>query len=150
MLFLLLNIDNQLYAIASQQVVEVLSLVILKTLPHTPKYVAGVFNYRGSVVPVLDLCQLMHDRPCCEHFSTRIVLINHCGCDRNETSKSEMPHLVGLIAERVVETLQTSETEMVDPNIEVDAAPYLGKIILNAQRMIQCIRPEYLTVTGNQ
>ncbi|WP_017740393.1 chemotaxis protein CheW [Scytonema hofmannii] len=62
MLFLLLTIDNQLYAIASQQVVEVLPLVILKTLPHTPKYVAGVFNYRGRIVSVLDLCQLMRDR----------------------------------------------------------------------------------------
>ncbi|GAA6621205.1 chemotaxis protein CheW [Scytonema sp. NUACC26] len=119
MLFLLLNIDNQLYAIASQQVVEVLPLVILKTLPHTPKYVAGVFNYRGRIVPVLDLCQLMHDRPCCENFSTRIVLIKHCLSDRNETSKSEMPHLVGLMVERVVETLHISETEMVDLNIEV-------------------------------
>jgi chemotaxis-related protein WspB len=150
MLFLLLNIDNQLYAIASQQVVEVLPLVILKTLPHTPKYVAGVFNYRGLIVPVLDLCQLMRDKPCCEHLSTRIVLINHWGTGRNETSKSETPHLMGLMAERVVETLQTSDAEMVDPNIEVDAAPYLGKIILDAQSMIQCIRTEYLSVTSDQ
>lgn len=98
---------------------------------------------------MLDLRQLMHDKPCCEHLSTRIVLINYCLSDRNAISKSQTPHLVGLMAEGVVETLQTSDVEMVDANIEVDAAPYLGKIILDAQGMIQCIRTEHLLSEAN-
>lgn len=144
MLLLLLQINEERYAIATQQVIEVLPLVVLKTLPHTPEYIAGIFNYKGLIVPVIDLCQLIRGKRCSEDFSTRIVLVNYWGSGHTTTSKSETPHLIGLIAERVVETLQISETKIVDANIEIDAASYLGKIILDDQGMIQCIRTDYL------
>ncbi len=144
MLFLLLNIDNRRYALESQQVVEVLPLVVLDTLPHTPEYIAGVFNYRGRIVPVLDLCQLMRGKPCCEHLSTRIILINYNNDEGDNSSESATSHVFGLMAERVVETLHKSDTELIDPNIQIDAAPYLGKMILNDQDTIQCIDLNYL------
>jgi chemotaxis-related protein WspB len=137
MLMLLLYINNQRYALASQQVIEVLPLVTLTTLPHTPEYFAGVFNYRGQVVPVLDLCQLMHGKSCSQNLSSRIILVNYEG---DVTTSS----VVGLMAERVVETLHKSDLKLVDANVQIGAAPYLGKMILDEQGMIQCLQIEYL------
>ncbi|MFM6003825.1 MAG: chemotaxis protein CheW [Sphaerospermopsis kisseleviana] len=77
MLMLLFQVNNQRYAIASQHIVEVIPLVNLTKLPHTPEYFAGVFKYRGRIIPVIDLCQLMSNQSCKEHLSTRIILINH-------------------------------------------------------------------------
>ncbi|WP_066426278.1 chemotaxis protein CheW [Anabaena sp. 4-3] len=154
MLMLLFYINNECYALPSQQVVEVLPLVTLKTLPHAPEYFAGVFNYRGQIVPVLDLCQLMRGKPCCEHLSSRIILVNYSGRDVNSSVLSKTatsaPSVIGLIAERVVETLHKSSLEFVDPNVEIDAAPYLGKIILGEQGMIQCLRIENLLSEAEQ
>lgn len=137
MLMLLFKVGNERYAIATQEVVEVIPLVLLKTLPHKPEHIAGVFNYRGRVIPVIDLCQLMRGKPCSENLSTRIILVNYYG--RNHTQ-----NILGLMAEQVVETLHKSESEFVDSNIQIDTAPYLGKMILDDKGMIQCIRIEYL------
>ncbi len=144
MLFLLLTVDGKRYALESQKVVEVLPLVFLETLPHSPEYIAGIFNYRGQIVPVLDLCQLIRDKPCCEHFSTRIILVKH-GSDGGENSSELLKDSVfGLMAERVTETLQKSETEFMDANIQIDAVPYLDKMIVQDKEMIQCIHLDYL------
>ncbi|BAY36909.1 CheW protein [Nostoc sp. NIES-2111] len=137
MLILPLYINNQRYALASQQVIEVLPLVTLTTLPHTPEYFAGVFNYRGRVVPVLDLCQLMHGKHCSQNLSSRIILVNYGG----DVATSSV---VGLMAERVVETLHKSDLKLVDANVQIGAAPYLGKMILDEQGMIQCLQIEHL------
>ncbi|MEH2413408.1 chemotaxis protein CheW [Nostoc sp.] len=147
MLMLLLNIGNERYAIESRQVVEVIPLVLLKTLPHQPEYIAGVFNYRGRIVSVIDLCQLMRGKPSCEYLSTRIVLVNYWGSNNPEL---KAPYILGLMTEQVVETLHKSESEFVNPNIQIDRAPYLGKMIVDEQGMIQCLRVEYLFSEAQQ
>ncbi|MEH2293651.1 chemotaxis protein CheW [Nostoc sp.] len=147
MLMLLLNIGNERYAIESRQVVEVIPLVVLKTLPHQPEYIAGVFNYRGRIVPVIDLCQLMRGKPSSEYLSTRIVLVNYWGSNNPELKAA---YILGLMTEQVVETLHKSESEFVDPNIQIDTAPYLGKMIVDEQGMIQCLRVEYLFSEAQQ
>ncbi|MTJ10483.1 chemotaxis protein CheW [Anabaena sp. UHCC 0204] len=141
MLMLLFQINNERYAIASQQVVEVIPLVSLTTLPHTPEYFAGVFNYRGRIIPVIDLSQLMSGKRCCEHLSTRIILVNHWGRD---TTHENLPQIMGLMAERVIETLQKSDVDLVDVDIQIDKPPYLGKMIVDEHGMIQCLHVEYL------
>ncbi|MEA5577158.1 chemotaxis protein CheW [Anabaena sp. UHCC 0451] len=141
MLMLLFQINNQRYAIASQEIVEVIPLVNLTKLSHTPEYFAGVFNYRGRIIPVIDLCQLMSNQSSQEHLSTRIILINHW--DRDATEKSA-PHIMGLMAQRVIETLQKSDIDLVDVDIQIDKPPYLGKMIVEEQELIQCLNVEYL------
>ncbi|NJO93923.1 MAG: chemotaxis protein CheW [Hydrococcus sp. RM1_1_31] len=143
MLFLLLNINDRRYALESQQVLEVLPLVLLEPLPHTPKYIAGIFNYRGQTVPVIDLCQFMWGRPCSEHLSTRIILINDNNVKKHNASESSPSRIFGLMAERVVDTLHKSEGELLEPDTQVNAASYLGKIILDKTEMIQCIHVGY-------
>lgn len=147
MLMLLLNIGNERYAIESRQVVEVIPLVVLKSLPHQPEHIAGVFNYRGRIVPVIDLCQLMRGKPSSEYLSTRIVLVNYWGSNNIEL---QAPYILGLMTEQVVETLHKSESEFVNPNIQIDTAPYLGKMIVDDLGMIQCLRIEYLLSEAQQ
>ena len=78
-------------------------MVLLRKIQHVPDYVAGVFNYRGSIVPVIDLCHLIQGTPCRLRFSTRIIMVNH-------TTKDGM-HCLGLMAERVTETLSRPDIE---------------------------------------
>ncbi|MEH2199158.1 chemotaxis protein CheW [Nostoc sp.] len=146
MLMLLLSIGNERYAIESRQVVEVIPFVLLKTLPHQPEYIAGVFNYRGRIVPVIDLCRLMRGKPSSEYLSTRIVLVNYWG----NNTELKAPYILGLITEQIVETLHKSEVEFVDSNIQIDTAPYLGNMIVDDQGMIQCLRIEYLLSEAQQ
>ena len=63
MLFLLFQLGSDRYAIDALRVVEVLPCVQVKQIPHAPAGIAGVINYRGAPVPVLDLCLLTLRRP---------------------------------------------------------------------------------------
>jgi len=137
MLFVLFHLGKERYALEAALVVEVVPLLALKRFPQSPRGVAGMFIYRGRPVPALDLCELTVGRPAQEHFSTRIILINH---DRSPGQGQ----LVGLIAERVTETLRCDEKEFVDPGVQLAAAPFLGPVLMDGKGVVQIISPEKL------
>lgn len=134
---LLFYLGDDRYALPARQVVEVVSLVELKKLARSPNYVAGLLNYRGIIIPVIDLCQLIAETSYHHYLSTRIIVVNYLASEST-------PYQLGLIAEQVTETLDIRETEFVDAGIQVDAAPYLGQIIIDKQGMIQYIQVESL------
>lgn len=143
MLMLLFYAGNNLYAIDSSQVVEVIPRVALRKVHHVPEYVAGLFNYRGTIVPVIDLCHLIQGNPSRSYLSTRIVMVNY-------PMKDNTLRYLGLMAERVTETLNKPNTELVEAAIQVNEAPYLGEMIMDDKGMIQCIRLDKLFSDSQQ
>lgn len=132
MLILLFYIGNVMYTIKCEKVREIAPMVTLKEIPHTPDFFAGFFNYRGAIVPVIDLCQLVRGCPCRMRLSTRIILVDYMG-------KDSTPHLLGLMAEGVTETIRKPEEAFVLPGIRSEQAPYLGGIVMEQKKMIQYI-----------
>ena len=136
MLMLLFHAGDNLYALDSSQVVEVIPMVVLRKIHHVSDYVAGVFNYRGTIVPVIDLCHLIQGTACRYRFSTRIIMVNY-------TAKDGGHRRLGLMAERVTETLKRPD---LDPKTasKVNDVPYLGEIFMDQKGMIQRIHWEHL------
>lgn len=132
---LVFSLGENLYAISARQVVEVISLVKLQKLSQSPKYIAGLLNYRGDIIPIIDLCELLTKNQYSHKFSTRIIIVNYM-------SDRQTPYLLGLIAEKVTETLNIQETELNRSRIPVDSPFYLGEIINAQQGMILYIQVE--------
>ena len=105
MLMLLFSCEDALYALDSTQVVEVIPRVILRKVHRVPEYVAGLFNYRGEIVPVLDLSHLIQGKPSISYLSTRIIMVNYLDKDNNK-------RYLGLMAERVTETLNKPDARI--------------------------------------
>ena len=76
MLLLTLKAGVNRYAIDVARVIEVVPNVELRTVPHAPSFLTGLLVYRGKVIPVLDLGQLLGSNPCRDCLSTRIILVN--------------------------------------------------------------------------
>jgi len=107
MLFLLIQIGDEDYALSADCIVEILPLVEMKRTRGTPQEVAGSFNYRGAFVPAVDLDQLELGRPAPMRMGTRIVVVEvGAGGHRRE--------LLGLVATRATETLRC-EAEAFSP-----------------------------------
>lgn len=136
MLLLLFHAGDNLYALDSSQVVEVLPMVVLRKIYHVPDYVAGVFNYHGTIVPVIDLCYLIQRTACRSRFSTRIIMVNY-------TAKDGGHRLLGLMAERVTETLSRPDSHFKNA-LTVNDVPYLGEMFMNEKGMIQLIHWQHL------
>ena len=135
MLFILFRLGKERYALDVGHVIEVIPRLPLRPQPGTPDFVAGLFNFRGTVVPVLDLGTLTLGTPCPEQLSTRIILVNY-------TVKSGAKRVLGLIAEAVTDAVKKEPHEFVV--VAAGQAPHLGKIALEEGSMVQCILPEYL------
>ena len=136
MLMLLFHAGDNLYALDSSQVVEVIPMVVLRKIYHVPEYVAGFFNYHGTIVPVIDLGNLIGGITCRPRFSTRIVMVNY-------TAKDGRQQRLGLMAERVTETLTRPDIDSKSPAIASDV-PYLGQMFMDELGMIQLIYWEHL------
>jgi len=129
----LFYIGDDRYALECRQVIEIVPRVALRRVPRAPHAVAGLMNYRGAAVPVIDVCRLMLDRPCMQQLSSRIIIVPYHGTDSRE-------HMLGLMVERVLETLQQRNVVTADPGISVTEAPYLGKIAVEKGSMTQLLR----------
>lgn len=137
MLILLFYVGKDSYAIESSRVVEVIPRVPLRKTHHVPDYVAGLFNYRGKIAPVIDLCHLIQGTPSRFYLSTRIIMVKSA----NQDAKLQY---LGLMAERIIHTLNKVETDFINSDDRMNEAPYLGEIILDQKRMIQRIHLEQL------
>jgi chemotaxis-related protein WspB len=137
MLFLLFQIGEDRYAVAAKQVLEVLPQVELKRIPHAPSSVAGVFNYHGVPVPLIDLTELALGRPSTARMSTRIILTHY-------PSESGTKHLIGLLAEQVIETFQRPESDFVDSGVAAADSPYLGAVSTDKSGIVQRIEVHHL------
>ncbi|MDG3495040.1 chemotaxis protein CheW [Pseudanabaena catenata USMAC16] len=135
---LLFYVGTERYAIACSYVVEVVRLTSLRTPKQLPPNVVGMFKYSNVIVPVIDLCQLIQGTPCKTHLSTRIILV------RYQVLGQESPSILGVMAERVTETIDSQDTELVDSGITVSDAPYLGKIISDHYGLIQQVKLDRL------
>ena len=130
MLFLVFQLGTDRYAIEATQVLEVLPLVHSKHTPHTLPGVAGIFDYHGAPVPLIDLAELALGNPSRRWMSTRIILINY----RQGSGEAE---LLGLLAERATETLRRSEKDFKDSGLAFPGVPYLGPVLIDASEIVQ-------------
>lgn len=133
MLYLIFQLGHDWYALETGSVIEVLPRLLAKELPQAPPGVAGVFNYHGAPVPLIDLAAMSLGRPARPHMSTRIILVRYA-----ETN------LLGLLAENSTGTIRREPTDFVDAGVAVDGAPYLGPVTKDERGMIQLIEVNQL------
>ncbi len=132
MLFLQFHLDNDRYVIDTGQVVEVLPLLGIKQIPQAPAGLAGVFNYRGQPVPAVDLSEMALGRAARQRMSTRIIVVRY----PDETGTA---HLLGLIAEKVTETVHRDPADFTDAGVRNDGAPYLGPVAADSKGLVQWV-----------
>lgn len=137
MLFILFKLGKERYALEAAHVLEVIPRLPLRPQPGTPDYVAGIFNYHGVVVPVLNLGTLTLGAPCLERLSTRIILVDY-------TLENGARKVLGLIAEAVTDAVKKKPSDFVAAGVEAGRSPYLGKIAIDEGGMVQCVLPKHL------
>jgi len=132
MLLLQFQAGTDRYGLDIEQVIEVSSLVALRPVPHAPPQVAGTFNYRGTLTPVVDMTALLTGVPSRSRMSTRIILVTYKGEDGRS-------HTLGLLAEAVTEMISYQKEDLQQPVVRVSGAHYLGDMIFDGHGSIQVL-----------
>jgi chemotaxis-related protein WspB len=137
MLFLLFRMGDDRYALDASQIAEILPLVGVKEVPRAPSGVAGILDYHGVPVPLIDLSQLALGWPARRRLGTRIVLVNY-------PVRTGTSHLLGLLAERATEIMRRDPTDFVASGVGNDTAQYLGPVAADPQGILQWIKIDRL------
>lgn len=130
MLFLTLRIGSDYYALSAADVVEVLPLVDIKEYPQAPRGIAGLVNYRGAPVPVVDLTLMATGVSSRLSMTTRLALLNYL--PNGGTS-----NLLGLVAEEMTDTFLAVDGDFVATGVDVPEAAYLGPVIKRGNKLVQ-------------
>ena len=131
MLLLTFQIDSERYAVRVTEVIEILPLTTIRPIPQAPHYIAGMLDYRHHILPVVDLIQLTKEREHKKVLSSRIIVMNYPIEGKNMS--------VGLIAEKVTDTVNVDENSLSDSKIKLPAASYLGDVHNEKGEFIQLI-----------
>ncbi len=132
MLLLAFHVGEYQFAIAAKQIIEILPLTSFKSISRTPSYVAGLLDYRGRPVATINLCKLNNSKTYNRVLSSRIILVNY-------TAKNRQIYPLGLIAEKVTETLNIPQQDFVAHGISTDDTAYLGGVSNNDGNLIQYV-----------
>ncbi len=137
MIFLLFHIGADRYAIEAMRVAEVLPCVKLKAIPQAVAGVAGVFDYHGQAVPVVDLATLASGRPARPSLSTRLLVAHY-------PAAGGQPRLLGLLAEHATEMARLNKEDFQTPGVSAAGAPYLGLVARDARGLLQWVEIDKL------
>ncbi|NGZ88227.1 chemotaxis protein CheW [Duganella aceris] len=135
MKLLVFHIGADRYGLRLRDVVRVLPLLELKHVPLAPDSVAGLMDFHGQSVPVIDLCRAAGMPSGEDHFDTRIIVADYHAPEGTD-------HLLGLRAERVLGVQDVNEAQLSDSGVR--AAPFLGQVASDRQGMLQLVELDQL------
>jgi chemotaxis-related protein WspB len=132
MLVLPLEASSQQFGVPCREILEVVPAVSLRTVPHAPAWVAGLFPYRGVVTPVVDLGVLLGGSAAVKRLSTRILVV-----------RLEEERRVGIRAEKVAEPIDIDDEKKGAALLHIEGAPFLGEVVTTSGgALIQLLYPK--------
>ncbi|MFH1216550.1 MAG: chemotaxis protein CheW [Pseudomonadota bacterium] len=120
--YLTFDLGREEYGIGILKVREIIGLMEITAVPHTPRYIKGVINLRGNVIPVLDL-RLKFNMDSREYNDRTCIIVVEAQGESGSV-------LVGMIVDSVSEVLNITEAEIEPPPTfggdEVETDNFLG------------------------
>lgn len=123
--YLTFVLGREEYGLAILKVREIIGVMEIATVPRTPKYVRGVINLRGQVIPVVDL-RTKFDMEVVEQTENSCIIVV-------ETVQEGRNLSMGILVDKVSEVLNIAEESVEDPpsfgsGVKTDFIVGMGKI----------------------
>lgn len=134
------KLGREEYGISILQVQEIKRMTDITRVPHTPDYIKGVINLRGSVLPVVDLRKRLNLPPQENTDDTRIIIV-----------KVE-DIAVGMIVDSVTEVTAILGENIESPNSVVGeiAANYISGVGKKDERLLILLSLEDIIGIGQE
>lgn len=148
--YLTFILKEETYGIGILKVKEIIGMIPITSVPRTPKFVKGVINLRGKVIPVIDL-RAKFDMVTIEHTDHTCIIVVEID--------SESPTvIIGIVVDAVSEVINIKEDEIEEPPTfctKLDTEYILGmakmeggiKIILNIDKVLSTQEISTITET---
>jgi chemotaxis-related protein WspB len=132
MLYLLFRVAGQRYVLDAAQVTEVLPLVAMTPVVQPPQGLAGVMDFRGVPLPVLDLSRLLANQSAEPRLSTRVVVVEF-------VDASGRRRQLGVIAEHATSIVRREATDFVPSGSDGAGPPFLAAVAADGEGLLHLI-----------
>ncbi len=143
--FLTFYLEDEVYGVHISDVKEIIAMMKTTPVPKTPKFIQGVMNLRGNIIPVVDM-RLKFDMPSIPaHMYTAIVIIK---LDEK---------LIGFIVDKVEEVINVDDDHLslppefgghIDTKFIKNMAQYKQKVVMILD-LLALFGEEELTMVQN-
>lgn len=127
--FVVFCVESERYALPISEVERILHEVPVTPLPRTPKLLTGVFDLRGSTIPVIDLRRRMEMADRSEEGNFVVTLTDF--------------GRVGLRVDRVEGIVSATDDQIEPPQTAIleDADPFIGGILRSGEDLTVVLLP---------
>ncbi len=123
------KLSDQEYSLDIMSVREIRGWTRTTPLPHAPKFMKGVINLRGTVLPVMDLAIRMGLEPRKQNERNVIIVVNHAST------------MTGLLVDAVSDIIALSSSDLQSPpDTQSDqSSGVVSALTLIEERMIRVL-----------
>ena len=134
------KLGREEYGVSILQVQEIKRITEITRVPHTPEYIKGVINLRGSVLPVIDLKKRLNLPQQVATEDARIIIVKV-----NEIS-------VGMMVDAVSEVMTINQDNIDSPDVVAGsvAANYLSGVGKLENRLLILLNLETIIGIGQE
>lgn len=141
MLALLLHAGSDRYAVDARRIVEVVPAVPLRAIPAAPPALAGLLEYRGRTIPVVDLSRLLRGEACQALLTTRIAVCDLDAVGQLAAQGPSAGRRIGVLAEGVTRLIEVDpEAAEAVPGPATASLPALGRLVPFEDGLVQLVR----------
>jgi purine-binding chemotaxis protein CheW len=123
------SLNGQVFGAEASQVFQIIRYQEVTKIPRMPKFIEGILNYRGSVLPVISLNKRFELGELTINKKTKIIVSNIEG------------KLAGFIVNDVVEIARFTDedVELAPISIESEVAAFLKKVAKKGNQLVSII-----------
>jgi len=140
MQLVIFKLGQEEYGVSILQVQEIKRITEITRVPHTPEYIKGVINLRGSVLPVIDLKRRLNLPQQAATADMRIIIVKVKDIS------------VGMIVDAVSEVMTINEQNIDSPDVVAGSvsANYLSGVGKLENRLLILLNLEEITGVGQE
>lgn len=115
--FIVFNIEDKGFALPLESVERVVRAVEVTVLPEVPAIVRGIINYKGTVLPVIDIRSRFHLPEVEIHLNHQFII----------TRSARGP--IALLVDTVTGNIEKSTADIIPPSTLIDSVEFIKSIL---------------------
>jgi purine-binding chemotaxis protein CheW len=133
------------YAIDIMRIKEIINPLPVTAVPKAPRFIEGVIELRGAILPVVDVRKRFDLEPTQPTRATKYLIV---GLDLG-SSGSRM--IVGLVVDRVSEPLRVPKSDVRPaPQLTVGERAFFSGVVHHGEKMLMVLDVDALLSTGEK
>ncbi len=135
------TVGDRRFALDCAEILEVLPVVSHRPAGTGPAWLLGLFNLRGTLVPLVDLCRIVDGTQTAMRMGARIVVMRLDAELFDATLPDGAANRVGLLVPEIAGPFTRDFSQPgAHPGFSFAGSPHLGPTIADADGLVQLLR----------